>query len=75
MDRVWDTSKYPSKPFVTLYQGHTKKVIQGHEVKKVKFKILGLGGVIHVFRSDMYSSRTQKNGHRTLLEQPISDKM
>ena len=32
MDRVWDTSKYHSKPFVALYQ---VKVIQGHEVKKI----------------------------------------
>ena len=31
MDRVWDISKYPPKPFVTLYQ---VKVIQGHEDKK-----------------------------------------
>ena len=35
MDRVWDTSKYPPKPFVTLCE---VKVIQGDEVKKVKFK-------------------------------------
>ena len=49
MNRIWDTSKCPPKHFVTLCQ---VKVIQGHEVKKVNFKILGLGGVIHVFRSD-----------------------
>ena len=47
MDRVWDTSKYPPKTFVTLCQ---VKVIQGQEVKKVKFNIWGLGGVMHVFR-------------------------
>ena len=50
MNRVRDTSKYPPKPFVTLCQ---VKVIQGHEAKGVKFKILDLGGVIHVFRSDI----------------------
>ena len=49
MDRVENTDKYPSKPFVTLYQS---KVIYSHEVKKVKFKLLGLGCVIHVLGSD-----------------------
>ena len=49
MDRVWDTSKYPPKPFVTLCQ---IKVIQGQEIEKVKLIIVGLGGVMHVFRSD-----------------------
>ena len=50
MNRVWDTSKYPPKSFVTLCQ---VKVIQGHEAKKVQFKILVLGVVIHVFRSNV----------------------
>ena len=54
MDRVWDTSKYHPKPFVTLCQ---VKVIQRQEVKKVKFNILGLGGVIHIFRSDFRQER------------------
>ena len=54
MDRVWDTSKYPPKPFVTLRQ---VKAIQGHEVKRVKFKILCLGGVIHVLRSGCRQQR------------------
>ena len=54
MDRVWGTSKYPPKPFVTLCQ---VKVNHGHEVKKIKFKILGLGGVMHVFRSDFRQER------------------
>ena len=49
MDRIWDTSKCPPKPFVTLCE---VKVIQGHEVKKVKLKVLGSSSVIHVFRSD-----------------------
>ena len=49
MYRVWDTSKYYHKPFVALCQ---VKVIQGHEVEKEKFKMLGFGGVIHVLRSD-----------------------
>ena len=35
MDRVLDTSKYPSKPFVTLCQ---VKVIKGHEMKNDKLK-------------------------------------
>ena len=65
MDRVWDTPRCPPKPFVTLRQ---IKVIQGHEVKKVKFKILSLGGVIHVFGSDFRQER--KNDPRTLLERP-----
>ena len=46
MDRVWDTSKYHPKPFLTLCKD---KVIQGQEVKKVKYKMVGLGSVIHVF--------------------------
>ena len=49
MDRVWDTFKYPPKPSVTLCQ---IKVTRGHEVKKVKFKILSFGDVIHIFGSD-----------------------
>ena len=49
MGRVWDTSKYPPKSFVTLCQ---MRGIQGHKVKKVKFKILSLGGVLHIFGSD-----------------------
>ena len=44
MDRVWDTYKYHPKITEITFQA---KVIQGHEVKKVKLKILGLGGVIH----------------------------
>ena len=47
MYRVWDTPKYLPKPLVTLFQ---VKVIEGHEVKKGKFEVLGLGGVIRVFR-------------------------
>ena len=44
MDRVWDIPKR----LVGLCQ---VKVIQGHEVKKIKFEALGLDDVIHVFRS------------------------
>ena len=54
MDRVWDTSKHPPKHFVTLCQ---VMIIQGNEAKNVKFKILGLGGVMHVFRSDFHHDR------------------
>ena len=43
-----DTSKYPRKPFVNFCQ---IKVIKGHEFKKVKCKVLSLGGVMHVFES------------------------
>ena len=50
------------KPFVTLCQ---IKVIQGHEVKKVKFKVLGLGGVMRVFRLDFQDC---KNDPKTLFE-------
>ena len=32
-------------------------VIHGHVVKKVKFKIVGLCGVTHVFRSDFRQER------------------
>ena len=42
------------------------KVIQGHKVKKIKFNILSLGGVMHVFRLDFRQER--KNDPRTLFE-------
>ena len=48
MDRIWDTSKYPLKSLITLYQN---KVIQGHEVKKVKIKILASVGVVRAAMS------------------------
>ena len=70
MDRVWDTSWYPPKPFVTLCQ---VKLIQGHEIKKVKFKIGGLVGMMHAFRSDFRAER--KHDHWTLFEQPKPDKI
>ena len=70
MDRVWNASKYPLKPFETLCK---IKVIQGHGVKKAKFKVLGLGGVIHVFRSDFRHER--KNDPRILFERPKSNKI
>ena len=54
MDRVWDTSYYAPEPFVTLCW---VKVIQGHEVKKFKVKILRLGGAIRVFRLDFRQER------------------
>ena len=59
ISRVWDASK---NPFVTLRQ---IKVIQGHEVEKVKFKMLCLSGVIHVFGQDF--RQNAKNDPRTLL--------
>ena len=55
MDRVRDVSKYPPKPFVTLFQG---KVIQGHNVKQVQIlKFVVWCDVIHVFRSDFRQER------------------
>ena len=65
MDRICDTSRYPLKPFTTLCQN---KVIQGHEVKKVKIKILGSGGVMQAAESDFHQER--KNGTRKLFEWP-----
>ena len=56
--------------FCTLCQ---VKVIQGHEVINVKLKILGLGGVIHVFRS--YFRQELKNDPRTLFERPNRTKL
>ena len=70
MNRVWDTSKYVSpKSLVTLCQ---MKGIQDHNVKKVKFKILSLGGVIHFFGSDVRQER-KKNNPGTPSEWPKSD--
>ena len=68
MDRAWNTTKYPPKPFVILCE---VKVNQGREAKKIKFKILGLIGVIHVFRSDF--RQKAKNDPRTLFEGPKSE--
>ena len=62
MDRVWDTSKYPPKPLVTLCQ---VKFIQVTRSKKVKFKILDLDGVIHVFKSDF--PQEPKNDQKRFL--------
>ena len=70
MDGVWNTFKYPPKPFVTRCQ---IKAIQGQEVKKVKYKILGLGGVIHVYRSDFLQEH--KNDPRIHFERPKPDKI
>ena len=57
---AWNASgifKNPPTPFVTLCQ---TKVIQGNKVKTVKFTILGLGGVIHVFGSDFRQERKER---------------
>ena len=54
MNRVWDTSRYPPEPLVTSRQVN---VIRDHEVKKVILEILGLGGVILVFRSYLRQER------------------
>ena len=54
MDRIWNTSKYPPQSFVTFCQ---TKVIKGQNYEKVKFKILSLGGAIHVFGSDFRQER------------------
>ena len=57
MDRIWNASKYPLKHFVVLCQ---IKAIQGHEVKKVIFKISSLSGVIHVFGYDFRHERKKR---------------
>ena len=53
MDRIWDASKYPLKPLMTLCQNK----VQGHEAKKVKIEILGLGGVMQAAKSDFRQER------------------
>ena len=65
MSRVWDTSKTPPKPFVTLCQ---IKVIQGQEVEKVEFKILCLGGVIHVLGQDFRHEHFLNDPNRITIE-------
>ena len=45
---------YPPKPFAALCQVN---VIQGHDVKKMIFKSLGLGCVIHIVRPDFRQER------------------
>ena len=60
MGRVWDTSRYPSiKPFVALCQLCQIRVIQDHEAKHGKFKILGSSGVIHVL-GEIFVNNTEK---------------
>ena len=56
MDRVWDASKYPFKPFVVLCQ---IKVIQGHVVKKGQMKNFEFGWYDACFWA-RFSSRKQK---------------
>ena len=70
MDRVWYTSKYPPKSFVTLCH---VKVIQGHEIKKGQIKNCGFGDVIHVIKSDFRQER--KNDPKTLFERPKLNKI
>ena len=46
MDRDWDTYKYhPKLSSMTLQI----KVVQGHEVKNVKLRILCMGAVTNIF--------------------------
>ena len=54
MDSVSDICKYHLLCFVILIE---VKVISGHQVKKVKQKILWFRGVMHVFRSDFRKAR------------------
>ena len=69
MDRVWDTSNYHPKPFVTLSQ---VKVIQGQEVKmsNLKFRAWVLW---YMVLGQMFKST--KNDHKILFERPKSDKI
>ena len=71
MDRIWDTSKYPLKPLMILGQN---KVIQRHEVKKVKTKILGSGGVVQTAKSDFRQER-KKMTLEHFFEWPKWDKI
>ena len=58
MDRAWDTSKYHPKLSVSIFK---VRVIKGHEGQgNVKLKILGLGGVIHVFGSVVCKDREKR---------------
>ena len=69
-DRVCGASKHPHKSLVTSYQ---VQVIRGHDVKKKKYKLSGLGGVIHTLRSVF--RQEHRNDPRTLLERPKVGKM
>ena len=63
MDRVWDTSKYHPKPFVTLCQVN---VIQGQEVKKWHLK-LWVWVVWYMFLGQIFV-KNAKNDPRTIFE-------
>ena len=71
MDRVYDTSKYPPKPFVTLCQS---QVIQSPEVKNRQISNFEFGWPNTCFWV-RFLSRTQKTIIRMLFERPKSDKI
>ena len=62
MGRVWDTSKDPPKSFVSLCQF---KVIQGHQAKNVKFQIVGLCCLVHIFK--LHFDKNAENDPRALF--------
>ena len=66
MDRVLDTSKYPTI-FCDLVSN--KEYQRSYDQTG---QILSLGGVIHIFGSDFRQGR--KNDSRTLFERTKSDK-
>ena len=69
MARVWNTSKYHSKPSVSIFK---VKVTQGHEVKKTKITGLGCVCNTHAFSTALRQER--EKDYRALFERTISDK-
>ena len=70
MDRIWDTYKYPLKPLMTLCQN---KVIQGHEVKKLKLKFWVR--LVWCRLLSQFFVNNAKNDTGTLFEGPKWDKI
>ena len=69
MDRAWNSSRYPPKPMVTSCQ---VKITRGYEFRKVKLKILVLGGVIHAVAIFFHGER--KNGSKIRFKRPKWDR-
>ena len=67
MDRVWDTSKYHPKPWVSIFK---VKVIQDHEGRERS------NWKFYVWTAwYMFFVKNSKNYARTLIERPKSDEI
>ena len=66
MDRVWDTSRYHPKLFVSIFK---VKVIQGHEVKGRSNRKFCVWAACYMFLCQFLRQK-RENGPRTLFDGP-----